>query len=166
VLVLVQTGTEIVQGQSVIVKVLAEVTVYVLPAWVISVADGQYVVTAVTTLVVQLSGAAGTELVVQAAELVVQTAELVADDTLVLLLLLVEEETAEEEFWPAIAVLDVQTPLFWGVEETAAGVVVLEADEVVAIAASDHSTEAETETARAATTAANFILIGWLDVDF
>jgi len=54
--VLVQTGTETVQGQSVMVKVVAEVTVQVLPAWVIMVASGQKVVMAVTTVVVQLSG--------------------------------------------------------------------------------------------------------------
>jgi hypothetical protein len=39
--VLVQTGTETVQGQSVMVKVVAPVTVHVLPAWVIWVASGQ-----------------------------------------------------------------------------------------------------------------------------
>lgn len=38
--VLVQTGTETVQGQSVTVRVVEPVTVYVLPAWTIVVADG------------------------------------------------------------------------------------------------------------------------------
>jgi hypothetical protein len=40
-LVLVHTGQETVHGQSVIVKVVAEVTVYVLPPWVSRVAYGQ-----------------------------------------------------------------------------------------------------------------------------
>ncbi len=55
--VLVQIGTEIVHGQSVTVRVVLSVTVYVLPAWTISVAVGTYVVMAVTMVVVQLWGA-------------------------------------------------------------------------------------------------------------
>jgi len=42
-----------VHGQSVIVKVVADLTVYVTPAWVRRVANGQYVVNAVTTSVDQ-----------------------------------------------------------------------------------------------------------------
>lgn len=38
--VLVQTGTEMVHGQSVTVRVVEAETVYVLPAWTILVADG------------------------------------------------------------------------------------------------------------------------------
>jgi len=41
VVVWVQTGTETVHGHSVMVKVVASVTVQVLPAWVILVASGQ-----------------------------------------------------------------------------------------------------------------------------
>jgi hypothetical protein len=37
----VQTGTETVHGQSVMVRVVASETVQVLPAWVILVASGQ-----------------------------------------------------------------------------------------------------------------------------
>ena len=49
----VHTGMEIVQGQSVIVRVVASVTVYVLGPWVIVVAYGTNVVKESTTEVVQ-----------------------------------------------------------------------------------------------------------------
>ena len=48
----VYTGREIVQGQSVIVRVVAEFTVYVLTPWVMVVAKGQNVVKEATTVVV------------------------------------------------------------------------------------------------------------------
>jgi hypothetical protein len=48
----VYTGREIVQGQSVIVRVVADSTVYILAPWVIVVAKGQNVVKEATTVVV------------------------------------------------------------------------------------------------------------------
>ena len=48
----VHTGWEIVQGQSVIVRVVAAVTVYVKVPWVIVVAEGTKVVSEATTDVV------------------------------------------------------------------------------------------------------------------
>jgi hypothetical protein len=50
----VVTGRLIVQGQFVMVRVVAEVTVYVWSLYVTVVGAGQYVVTAVTTSVVQV----------------------------------------------------------------------------------------------------------------
>ena len=46
---------EIVQGQSTMVSVVASVAVYVFPFWMKLVAPGQYVVKAVTTVVVHMS---------------------------------------------------------------------------------------------------------------
>jgi hypothetical protein len=50
--VFVKTGTEMVQGQSVIVTVVASVNVYPLPLWVNEQGPGTYVVREETTVVV------------------------------------------------------------------------------------------------------------------
>lgn len=49
----VETGLEILQGQSVMVRVWLAVAVYVLPLVVMAVAEGQYVVRVATVSVVQ-----------------------------------------------------------------------------------------------------------------
>lgn len=127
-----------VQGQSVMVRVVESVTVQVLPAWVILVADGQKVVMAVTTVVVQLSGMVDVDTVATLEE--VQSAQVPAEVVLV--------TTAGVVVVVALVVV------------VAAAVVVVE------IVQSAHDEEAatpaeavEARAATAATEAATFILI-------
>jgi len=156
--VLVHTGTEMVKGPSVRVKVVAPVQVYSLPWWEMTVGPGTYVVMVETTELVQLSGVA---------ELLVQSAQVPAAEVVVAALLEVVVVVALAEL-VVVAVQSAQVP---AAEVVVALVVVVVVLVVVLVAEAVQSSQvpvleetaaALAETARAATAAAvavNFILI-------